>query len=64
MADRCQALDMNGRQCQRKGRRIADVHLDSEIYGTKWVKTKLCPNCWSQLIPEVSSFDIKKTKTL
>lgn len=59
--DRCEALDMDGKQCQKKATRTAETHLHNEIYGGKWVKTKLCLKCRKQLHSS-DSFVVQKKR--
>ncbi len=48
MSERCQALDINGRQCRQTARRTCQYHGASDLYGVfyepwpGWVKVWLC----------------------
>ncbi len=59
MADRCQALNNDGRRCMGKATKTDEVHLHSEIYGTKWLKARFCKQCFKQLESDCS-FEIQK----
>ena len=59
MANRCQALDIDGKRCKRVARKTANVHLHREIYDLKWVKVQLCRRCFNQL-KSFSSFVVGK----
>jgi len=55
--DKCQALSSEGKQCKNLAVRNARLHLQRDIYGCKWVKTRLCKCCFRQLYVD-DSFEI------
>ena len=59
MADRCQALNDDGKRCMVKATKATNVHLDSETHGMKWLKARFCKQCFEQFKSDCS-FEIQK----